>query len=456
MLDTLFSPTSEQVLKVADLTSQIKAKLEGHFTQIWVQGEISNLRQQGSGHVYFSLKDAESQLPCVLFSRDAAQQGFQLADGMEILVFGSLSVYAPHGRYQLIAKVALQSNQQGRLQIEYERLKRKLADEGLFDRERKQNLPAMPMHIAVVTSPSGAAIRDFIRILQRRNYKGSVTILPARVQGKEAAKEVSQMLKYAETKGGFDLVVITRGGGSIEDLWAFNEETLARNVAACPIPVISAVGHEIDTVLTDYVADQRAETPSAAAELISSIALEAEQRMDAAQSRLLTRIQTELSNFNLRLDKFQTRLEIIAPQRKIEMLGMRLDDLENRLSRSLQVRLNRDGARLSHAAQRFAGRHPRNRIGLARQQLDNLAHSLERAAQVVIGIKGEHLLHLKKRLDNSSLNATLKRGFAVLKDEQGAIIGTVNEGMHHDQISAQLQDGALTLKVLDSQSTLKK
>ena len=447
MLDSLFCPASEQVLKVTELTLQIKAKLEDHFTQVWVQGEVSNLRQQSSGHVYFSLKDAESQLPCVLFSRDAVQQGFQIENGMEVLAFGSLSVYAPHGRYQLVAKIMLQGNQ-GRLQMEYERLKRKLAAEGLFDREHKRPLPAMPMRIAVITSPSGAAIRDFLRILQRRNYTGTVTILPARVQGKEAVNELCQMLEYAEAHNDFDLIVITRGGGSIEDLWAFNEEALARSVAACTIPVISAVGHEIDTVLTDYVADQRAETPSAAAELISSLVLETKQRLSAAQKKLLERIQAKLTELNRELDKLQAKIDIIAPQRQVEMLGMKLDDLENRLNQCLQTRLNREGTRLAHISRKLAERHPRNRTNMAQQALVNLAHNFERAVQVALCAKSEHLLHLQTRLDNSSLKAILRRGYAILKTSEGSIVGSASEGKLHDQLSAHLQDGELALKVL--------
>ena len=238
-MDFLFRPKSEQVLSVTELTRQIKVQLEETFIQIWVRGEVSNLRRQSSGHVYFSLKDSESQLPCVLFARDAIQQGFDLADGMAVVLFGNLSVYEPHGRYQLIAKIVLQSGQ-GQLQMEFERLKRKLAAEGLFEKERKQPLPILPRRIAVITSPTGAAIRDFLRILQRRNYRGEVVIFPARVQGKEAPKELAQMFEYAAASKGFDLIVLTRGGGSIEDLWAFNDENLAFKVANCTLPVISA------------------------------------------------------------------------------------------------------------------------------------------------------------------------------------------------------------------------
>jgi exodeoxyribonuclease VII large subunit len=447
MLDNLIAPAAEQVLKVTELTRQIKAQLEGRFTQIWVQGEVSNLRRQSSGHVYFSLKDAGSQLPCVLFARDAAQQNFQLEDGMEVLLFGSLSVYAPHGRYQLIAKMAVQSGQ-GRLQMEFERLKKKLAAEGLFEQSRKRPLPMLPMRIAVVTSPTGAAVRDFLRILRRRNYKGEVVIFPARVQGKGSEKEVASMLEYAGASKNFDLVVITRGGGSIEDLWAFNEEVLARAVAACPLPVISAVGHEIDTVLTDYAADQRAETPSAAAELISSLSIEAEQRLKQAQSDLLDTIETGIDVRRQSLNALQAKMHIIAPERQVAMLGMQLDDLENQLSQSLQTRLNRERTKLAQQSQRLAEHHPRIQISLARQSLSDLDRRLGRAAQVDTQAKNEHLHHLQKRLENSSLNATLRRGFAILKTSEGTIISSAQAGQTEERLTARLNDGDLHLKVL--------
>jgi exodeoxyribonuclease VII large subunit len=447
MLDDLIKPASDQVLKVTELTRQIKAQLEGRFTQLWVQGEVSNLRRQSSGHVYFSLKDAGSQLPCVLFARDAAQQGFELSDGMEVLLFGSLSVYAPHGRYQLIAKMTVQSGQ-GRLQMEFERLKRKLAAEGLFEKDRKRALPILPMRIAVVTSPTGAAVRDFLRILRRRNYNGEVVIFPARVQGQGAAKEVAAMLEHAGASKNFDLVVITRGGGSIEDLWAFNEEVLARAVAACPLPVISAVGHEIDTALSDYAADQRAETPSAAAELISSLYLETVQRLEAAGQDLLYWIESGVSERRQNLRELEAKMHIIAPQRQVELLGMKLDDLENRLSQSLQVRLTREKTKLAEHSQRLAEHHPRIKISLAHQSLDNLDRRLKRAATVDTHTKSEHLLHLQKRLENSSLNATLRRGYAVLKKTDGAIVSSAHAVRPDDQLTARLNDGEIKLQVL--------
>lgn len=447
MLDHLISPTAEQVLNVSELTRQIKAQLETRFTQIWVQGEVSNFRRQSSGHVYFSLKDAGSQLPCVLFARDAAQQGFQLQDGMEIQLFGSLSVYAPHGRYQLIAKIIIQSGQ-GRLQLAFERLKQKLAAEGLFASERKRPLPALPMRIALLTSPSGAAIRDFLRILRRRHYNGQIVIFPTRVQGSAAAKEIATMLEYAGADPRFDLIVITRGGGSLEDLWAFNEEILARAVAACPLPVISAVGHEIDMVLTDYAADQRAETPSAAAELISSRIIDATQGLAQAAENLLYRIETGLAGCRQQLVELQARIHRIAPEHQIEILGMRLDDLENRLHQCLQVRLTHEQAKLAQYSQGLAEHHPRIKTSLAHQSLKHMDRRLTLAAEVAASSKHEQLLYLQKRLENSSLNATLRRGYAILKNVDGAIVGSAQNAQREDRLSAHFKDGEVALQVV--------
>ena len=268
----------ERVASVGEFTRRIKVLLETGIRPGWVRGEVSNLRQQASGHVYFSLKDSEAQLSAVMFRGDAARQSLKLRDGQQVLVYGEINVYEVRGSYQLIVRVVVEDGV-GRLQQEFEALKQKLADEGLFDPAKKKPLPEMPATVGFITSPTGAAVQDFLRILIRRGWRGRVVILPAKVQGEGAADEIAAMLQQAEVLGIFDLLVIGRGGGSLEDLWAFNEEPLVRAVAACTVPVISAVGHEIDFTLSDFVADVRAETPSAAAELISSHFVEALERV---------------------------------------------------------------------------------------------------------------------------------------------------------------------------------
>ncbi|MEM7790072.1 MAG: exodeoxyribonuclease VII large subunit [Verrucomicrobiota bacterium] len=446
MLDNLLRPDPDQILQVSALTRQIKTLLEGSFTDLWVRGEVSNLRRQSSGHVYFSLKDSRSQLPCVLFSRDAAQQNFELEDGMDVLLYGALSIYEPHGRYQLIAKIAIESGQ-GRLQIEFERLKRKLHAEGLFDADRKKDLPILPRRIAVVTSPTGAALQDFLRILKRRNYRGSVVIFPCRVQGKGAAEEIAGMLQQAGKSRDFDLAVITRGGGSIEDLWAFNHEILARAVADCPLPVISAVGHEIDTVLTDYVADQRAETPSGAAELISSLYLETLERIDALKERLSQSTAYALQNAIQSIRELELRFQLIAPDRVIADLSIRLDDQENRLKTALSARLRIETAKVARIGQNLSSHHPRNHILLARARVEEHAGRLQRATKVALEKRRSRLSQLHKRFDNNGINATLRRGYSILKTREGELIEETRGRQKGDQLTAQLRDGNLDVEV---------
>lgn len=443
-MDDLLIPASEEVLGVTALTRLIKGQLEGRFAQVWVRGEISNLRRQSSGHLYFSLKDAGSQLPCALFARDASRQGFALEDGQEVLLFGNISVYEPHGRYQLIAKLAIQSGE-GRLQLEYERLKKKLAGEGLFDAARKQALPTLPRRIAVITSPSGAAVRDFLRILMRRGYRGEVTIFPARVQGQGASSEVAAMLEHANASCGFDLVVLTRGGGSIEDLWAFNEEALARAIAASRLPVISAIGHEIDHVLSDYAADVRAETPSGAAELISSLYLEACARVDQATEEIQMAVDSTIRRRDQWIEQLQARLRLIAPSRQVQLLSMRLDDTENRLLRSLQTRVNRSQKNLEALSRRVLSLHPKHRLELSRQRIDGYKHRLKRASGQSLQNKCETVHYLSRRLENSSLNATLSRGYALLQAEDGRILPDRESAAHEKSIQVRLRDGVLQL-----------
>lgn len=446
-MDHLLQPDPDHVLAVSDLTRQIKTLLEGRFEQLWVRGEISNLRRQSSGHVYFSLKDANSQLPCVLFARDAARQSFQLADGMEVLLFGALSVYEPHGRYQLIAKIAIESGE-GRLQLQYERMKRLLANEGLFDTERKQPMPALPQRIAVITSPTGAAVRDFLRILQRRDFRGEVTVLPARVQGQQAAGEIVQMLTAAAaSQPSYELVILTRGGGSIEDLWPFNEEAVARAVAACPIPVISAVGHEIDTVLSDFAADKRAETPSGAAELISTQQLASRERLQQAAANLTEGVRRQWIDQQRHLADLQTRMRILAPARQVELAGMRLDDLETRLCAALKAYLAAQQAALMSLAGRLQTRHPRIRLHLAQQAIQAAADRVGLATKISLRQQRERLRHSAQRLESSSLSATLKRGYAILQQTDGRLLTSAQATRASNMVTAQFHDGAVTLEV---------
>ena len=436
-----FQPAPENILAVSTLTQQIKRLLEGGFSQLWVRGEVSNCKRQNAGHIYFSLKDKDSQLPCVLFARDAMQQGFELKNGQEILVFGDLSVYKPHGRYQLIAKIALHSGQ-GQLQLEFERLKKTLSAEGLFDASLKKELPVHPKRIAVITSESGAAIRDFIQILQRRDFKGQVVVYPVRVQGKEAAPEIEEAYLHAANQA-FDTIVLTRGGGSIEDLWPFNSESLARAIASSQTHTLSAVGHEIDHVLTDYVADLRAETPSGAAEILSSRSLELNSRLNEAKDALLSETQVIYEAANQSYKNAQNRLRLLAPDRQLSYLSLQVDETQTRFNQSMQNALNDQISKIEAIKSSFIRNHPHAQLQLANEKLDAKKIRFKNILAHQYATKKEQLKNLSKRLDNSDLHSTLRRGFALIKDSEGVVIDSASKAEQQDSITTVFHDGSL-------------
>jgi exodeoxyribonuclease VII large subunit len=413
------------VCSVSELTAQIKKLLEPAFYEVHVRGEISNLRFQSSGHVYFSLKDAGSQISCVLFRNDVARLGFRPADGLGVVGSGRLAIYEPRGNYQLVLR-HLERDGEGRLQAEFERLKRKLAAEGLFNPENKKALPEFPRRVGFVTSPSGAALRDFVSILRRRQWRGHLIVLPARVQGREAAAEISAMLDWAGKAGLFDLLVVGRGGGSLEDLWPFNEESVARAVAACPVPVISAVGHQIDFTLSDFAADLRAETPSAAAELISSGFLNSMRRLAEVQNKLERTLELHLNRRRAVLQPLELRLERQNPRRRLENAYLRLDDLQNRLQALTRQNLHSKRFRLEKTAQSYAYYAPEKRLLELRQRLHQWS----------------------QRLQSVSPQSVLNRGFVMLFDEQGKCLTRKEKLAPGQTLQARFADGEATLQHL--------
>jgi exodeoxyribonuclease VII large subunit len=463
-----------EALSVAELTGRIKDLLEGAFPALWVRGEVSNLRAQASGHCYFTLKDERAQISAVMFRGDAVRARVQLRDGQQIVAYGQVSVYETRGQYQLIVRAVVEDGA-GRLQAEFERLKQRLAAEGLFAAENKVPLPTMPRTIGFITSPTGAAVQDFIRILERRGWRGHLVVLPVKVQGEGAAAEMVAMLEAAQRPGGntearegerreargerksrarkavppaeldlgldqaslsepsglsplaarllpvFDLLVIGRGGGSLEDLWAFNEEPLVRAVAACRIPIISAVGHEIDFTLCDFAADVRAETPSAAAELISSEFLDGAGRAVAAAQRLDELATDALARADDRLDAVRNHLRLLSPSVQVEQAWLRLDDLGNQL-----------GAALRQAVVR-----PREALAEARARLDRAS------PETRVRFESQHLLGLWKRLQAASPNSVLNRGFAIVRDEAGTPLARRAAITAGQRVDLQFADGTL-------------
>lgn len=396
-----FLRQSDEILTVGEFSRRFKMLVKTSVPELWLSGEISNLKTYSSGHTYFTLKDADAAISAVLFKGNARAVSFPLREGMKIFAFGEISVYEQRGSYQLVVRAALPDGA-GTLSERFNALKKKLSDEGLFDQSRKKPIPVLPENIGVITSPTGAAIRDFCRILTRRGWRGNVWILPSRVQGEEAAGEIAAQVADAQNRilpngSRFDLLVLMRGGGSLEDLWPFNEEVVARAVAASEIPTISAVGHEIDFTLSDFAADLRAETPSAAAEHISSAFVELAATLRETVAAVEKRVFHAMDLLRMRLDSDSDLLEANTPESKVANLNLRLDEMSVRLESLSMGRVHKMRAGLSELRADFAAVAPKARLAMLAERLDSLS----------------------KQLDILGVESTLGRGFALPTDGRG-------------------------------------
>lgn len=378
----LFPPEAvRKVLTVSELTTQVKRLLEKSVGQVWVSGEITNLRAQASGHVYFSLKDAGAQLSCVLFRSTAAESRHLLADGQKVLLQGDMTVYEARGQYQLIVR-AVELQGIGALQIAFEKLKQKLAAAGLFAPERKRPLPEYPQRIGLVTSPTGAAIRDVLHVVQRRNPALEFILVPCRVQGEGAAAEIAEAIhwlnEYHTSAGAtpLDLILLTRGGGSLEDLWAFNEEAVAQAIFESALPVVSAIGHEIDFTISDFVADFRAATPSAAAEIITEGVYASREFVASAPDLLRSRMIRRLSDSFDGLSQLHARLTRLHPRRRLDTGLQRLDDLHSSLLRSVRATTRQRTIEFQHLVGRFQRVRPAQGLKQRQERLHQLARRL--------------------------------------------------------------------------------
>ena len=396
----LFPPAeTRKVLTVWELTQDIKRRLEKQVGSVWVSGEITNLRVQSSGHIYFTLKDVAAQLSCVLFRGTPSAQRELLADGQKLLLQGDVTVYEARGQYQMIVR-AVELQGVGALQVAFEKLKQKLAAEGLFAPERKRPLPRCPQRIGLVTSPTGAAIRDVLHVIQRRNPALGIILAPCRVQGDGAAAEIAAAIQRLNEFGarsaecGIDLILVTRGGGSLEDLWAFNEEVVARAIFNSVIPVVSAVGHEIDFSIADFVADLRAATPSAAAEIITEGVHACREFVADAPRRLRQIMRRRLDREIERADSLTIRFLRLHPSRRLNDSFQRLDDLQSDLWRCLKHATRSRGLVLENLAGRFA------RIKPAQQ----------------LQLRHESLRQLEKRLHALGPEQVLARGYSITTD----------------------------------------
>lgn len=417
-------PAAEpEILSVTALTEAVRDVLESEIGAVQVQGEISNLRRQPSGHLYFTLKDEAAQLSAVMFRGDARGLAFEPRDGDQAVARGEITVYAPRGSYQLRV-TTLRPQGRGSLQERFEALKRKLHAEGLFDAARKRPLPAFPRRIAVITSPSGAALQDFLNVLGRRCPRIAVTVFGVRVQGAGAHLEAIDALRAIAADGGFDLAVITRGGGSLEDLWEFNEEALARAIAACPIPVLSGVGHEIDFTICDFAADLRAPTPSAAAELLSRADEEWRGQLARMQEDLRHAAFEQLAAARRRLEQSRGHYVFREPVRIVHQWFQRLDELSLHLRRGLEAQHHRRTERLAALRRTWTALDPRRRIEESRRRLDGLAAQLR-----VL-----------------SPEATLARGYTLALAPDGTLVRSAAKARQLPSLTIRFHDGPLPVR----------
>lgn len=402
----------------AELNQEVRLHLEGGFPRLWIQAELSNLARPASGHLYFSLKDARAQIRCALFRGNASGLGFRPENGQQVLVRGRLSLYEPRGDYQLIADAMLEAGA-GALQQAFEALKRKLEAEGLFAPERKQKLPKWPRRISVITSPSGAAIRDILKVLAQRWPSAQVRIYPAQVQGERAPAELIRALQAANRQGFGDVIVIGRGGGSIEDLWAFNDEGLARAIAASTTPVISAVGHETDFTIADFVADLRAPTPTAAAMAATPDGPALSLQLRRVDQQLLRAIRGRLDRQAQSVDHLNRRLGGQHPGRRLTEMEERARRLQRRAEAAIQQQLRQGQQKLAGLAIRLQARHPSRQIERHAESMRRLDAQLKRAIERQLNQSAERLAGLARALNGISPLNVLERGYAVIRSPEG-------------------------------------
>ena len=441
--------SSRTILSVADLNTEVNQLLIRGFPLLWVEGEISNLSRPSSGHLYFSLKDNKSQIRTAMFRNRNMKLPIKPENGMKVLIRGRVGLYEPRGDYQLIAE-HMEDAGIGQLQKQFEALKQKLSQAGLFDEFHKKELPEYPKRIAIITSPTGAAIRDILHVLERRSPHTPVLIYPVAVQGNAAKTQIETAIRRANLDKKCDVIILTRGGGSIEDLWAFNEENVAKAIYQSELPIICGVGHEIDFTIADFVADMRAPTPSAAAELITA---DRDQLLtDVIQTRLWLQqnINRTIQQKQQKLDWLESRLQLQEPSKRIEQQSQRLDELETRLVKQLKDQLFYKNIHLQNLHSHLLNNNPTKKIAQQKQLLKHKKTQLVQAIHSKINNCNASFRIQMATLDSTSPLRTLDRGYAIIKNKASNKIITSIEHLEVKQaINIQLKDGEITATIED-------
>lgn len=444
-MNTPYQDARPRALSVSELNHQAKHLLETSFMQVWVEGELSGFSRPSSGHWYFSLKDRKCQVRCAMFKGFNQRVQELPKEGDQIRIRGKVTLYENRGDFQIIVE-QLEPAGLGALQQAYEELKRKLQLEGLFDVARKKPIPAVPRHIGVVTSPTGAAIHDILTVLSRRCPAIPVTLYPTAVQGKAATADIVSAIERAQTHGVADVLIIGRGGGSLEDLWCFNEEAVARAIADCRIPTISAVGHEVDVTIADFVADLRAPTPSAAAEKASPDQRDWIRQIDEKQNRLAHAIRRALQRLNTQSGHLAARLR--DPRRELMDKAQRMDELDIRLGDAMRKAVQHHRLRTDHLAHRLRSQSPRRQLDQSEERLVQLQEKLSSAMGRRLDRQRDRLAHTGENLNLVSPLATLGRGYAITRREtDGVIVRSADEVRPGDSVNTRLAKGDITATV---------
>ncbi|WP_305841524.1 exodeoxyribonuclease VII large subunit [Photobacterium leiognathi] len=447
---TTFSPqsqTNSRIYTVSSLNAQVRLILENEMGVVWLIGELSNFSMPVSGHWYFTLKDSRAQVKCAMFKGSNRHVTFKPGNGNQVLVKARLSLYEPRGDYQLIIE-SMQPEGDGRLQQQFEQLKMSLAAEGLFAQSLKKSLPEQPKRVGIITSKTGAALHDILHVLQRRDPSLPIVIYPTMVQGESAAISIAQAIGRANARQECDVLIVGRGGGSLEDLWAFNEEIVARTIAASQIPIVSAVGHEVDVTIADFVADVRAPTPSAAAELISRDMTHQTQLLDRKRQQLRHAIAAYLSQSLRQTTQLQHRLERQHPQLRLNLQQQHLDEISQRLTQAMARKLQKHQQHVEHNNYKLSLYSPASLVR-------NAQRNLERSEQRLYDALDRRLLNARhklavaaEKLETVSPLATLARGYSITRNEQGDVIRKASQVNAGDTLITTVTDGEIHSSVI--------
>ena len=441
------TPSDRQILSVSQLNRSVRHLIETQLPLLWVEGEISNFARPGSGHWYLTLKDDQAQVRCAMFRNANQRVAFQPANGTQVLVRCRAGLYEGRGEYQLVVE-HMEEAGFGALQRKFEQLKQQLSDEGLFDNQHKQPMPDSVRHIGVITSATGAAVKDILSVLDRRFPTIKISIFPTMVQGEQAAGQIVQAISDANQHGECDALIVGRGGGSLEDLWPFNEEAVARAIFVSEIPVVSAVGHEVDFTIADFVADLRAPTPSAAAELLSPDGEEMLNQFEGFEILLADAVTRKIRHLEQRTDYLQKRLQ--HPGRKLQEQAQHLDHLDIRLRRAMAGKMQQQTTQMQSVQDRLVRQSPKEAIAQRKQAVANSVKQMMRAVSQQVELKQSKTAQAMHLLDTVSPLKTLGRGYSIIRDSNDKVVKTVAQVSAGDTLRGQLTDGEVVFSVTET------